>query len=87
MTKTPTSKSVIAENIGKTIGIFVNGKLKNLPSDAINVFDLIFRRLCFMQKANKTSTFPRIVITLTALQNTVKPNLKWEKNLNLFSLP
>ena len=32
-----------------------------------------------MQKANKTSTFPRIVITLTALQNTVKPNLKWEK--------
>ena len=86
MTKTPTSKSVIAENIGNTIGILVNWKL-NLPSDAINVFDLIFLRLCFMQKANKTSTFPRIVITLTELQNTVRPNLQQRrKNMNYMDL-
>ena len=80
MTSTPISKSVIA---GNRILKLENWKLLeqlNLPSDAINVFDLIFLILRFMQKANKTSTFPRIVITLTVLQNTVRPNLEGKTN-------
>ena len=83
MTRTPISKSVIAGNRILKLG---NWKLLelNLPSDAINVFDLIFLILRFMQKANKTSTFPRIVITLTVLQNTVRPNLEGKTNCFLF---
>ena len=47
----------------------------NLPKDAMKVFDRTFLKLLFNIIASKTKTFPKMVIALTILQNTDKPNL------------